>query len=73
MLLTSSNNIVVPGDCTSRGREILSKLDTNGEILSGGTVSPKHKAGNWALSWRVQKPSDDIFPVVSTSAMPDLF
>lgn len=41
LLLCASNNIVLPGDCTSRGGGILCELVVDAGSLSGRAVAPK--------------------------------
>lgn len=49
-MLGASNNIMLPGDCNSRGREILSKTVPHGKRIFGRVAALKPVAGNWALS-----------------------
>lgn len=50
MLHGASFNIVLPGDFTSRGGDILCSLGEEGERLSGRVVAPKSETANLVLS-----------------------
>lgn len=58
MMPSSSNTIVLPGDCTSRGREIL-HVEV-GESLSGSVVTLNWKPETERHQGGVHGPNNDI-------------
>lgn len=64
LLHGASNDIVLPGDDTSRGGEILCKLVGDGKSLAARVLPPQPGAGSWHQPGRVHGPDNDTLTVV---------